>query len=97
MSKTLINEHLETFLEQKGTQMLTSERQEKILETIQSKKYCTVDFLAKHFFVAPITIRRDLACLEAAGLIKLCHGGASSRNTKTGRFPTTYGHEPTPL
>ena len=57
--------------------MLTSERQGKILEMIQSKKYCTVDSLAKYFFVAPITIRRDLACLEAAGLIKRCHGGAS--------------------
>lgn len=57
--------------------MLTSERQNNILEIIQTKKYCTVDFLANHFFVAPITIRRDLACLEAAGLIKRCHGGAS--------------------
>lgn len=57
--------------------MLTSERQNQILEMIQTKKYCTVDFLAKHFFVAPITIRRDLTCLEAAGLVKRCHGGAS--------------------
>lgn len=57
--------------------MLTTERQNQILEMIQEKKYCTVDFLAKHFFVAPITIRRDLSCLEAAGLIKRCHGGAS--------------------
>ena len=57
--------------------MLTSERQDNILKIIQEKKYCTVDFLAKQFFVAPITIRRDLTGLEAAGLVKRCHGGAT--------------------
>ena len=28
-------------------------------------------------FVAPITVRRDLTEMEAAGLLKRCHGGAS--------------------
>ncbi|MBQ8816083.1 MAG: DeoR/GlpR transcriptional regulator [Lachnospiraceae bacterium] len=44
---------------------------------ISIRKYCTVDFLAKHLYVAPITVRRDLADLEAAGLLTRCYGGAS--------------------
>ena len=33
--------------------------------------------LAQTLFVAPITVRRDLTEMEAAGLLKRCHGGAS--------------------
>ena len=57
--------------------MLKKERQTEILEIIQSKKYCSVNFLSKTLYAAPITIRRDLAEMEAAGLITKCHGGAS--------------------
>lgn len=57
--------------------MLKTERQNKILEMVKSRKYCTVDFLSKQLFVAPITIRRDLETLEAAGFLTRCHGGAS--------------------
>ena len=57
--------------------MLKKERQNKILEIIQSRKYCTVDFLAKQLFVANITIRRDLSQMEAEGLITRCFGGAT--------------------
>ena len=57
--------------------MLKKERQENILEIIKSRKYCTVNFLSKQLFVAPITIRRDLNEMESAGLIKRCYGGAT--------------------
>lgn len=57
--------------------MIKEERQNLILEMIRSKKYCTVDALSRQLFVAPITIRRDLAELEAAGMLRRCYGGAS--------------------
>lgn len=57
--------------------MIKMERQNSVLEMIKSRKYCTVQFLSKQLFVAPITIRRDLSEMESAGLIKRCHGGAT--------------------
>lgn len=57
--------------------MLKKERQNCIIEIIEDKKYCTVGYLSKKLFVAPITIRRDLGELELAGLITRCHGGAA--------------------
>ena len=57
--------------------MLKKERQELIYQTIKMKKYCTVSFLAKKLFVAPITVRRDLCEMEKAGLVLRCYGGAS--------------------
>lgn len=57
--------------------MLKQERQNIILEIIKSRKYCTVNFLSKQLFVAPITVRRDLTEMESAGLITRCYGGAT--------------------
>ena len=57
--------------------MIKQERQNTILEIIQSRKYCTVNFLSKQLFVAPITVRRDLIEMESAGLITRCYGGAT--------------------
>jgi DeoR/GlpR family transcriptional regulator of sugar metabolism len=57
--------------------MLKSERQKQILEIIEKTKFCQVTTLAQKLYVAPITIRRDLAELESEGLITRCHGGAS--------------------
>ena len=57
--------------------MLKTERQNKIMELLETRKYCTVDFLSKTLYVAPITIRRDLVDLEAAGRLTRCYGGAS--------------------
>lgn len=67
--------------------MLKSERQESILSTIKSRKYCTVNFLAKQLFVAPITIRRDLTEMESAGLVTRCHGGATIPNYENREIP----------
>ena len=57
--------------------MLKKERQEAILSTLAAKQFCSITELAKQLFVAPITVRRDLTEMEAAGLLKRCHGGAS--------------------
>lgn len=65
------------FLKQKGTNMLKKERQNNIYDIIKAKKYCTVNFLSKQLFAAPITIRRDLTEMESAGLVIRCYGGAT--------------------
>lgn len=57
--------------------MIKKERQDRILNIVKSRKYCTVEFLSKQLFVAPITIRRDLIQMESAGLITRCYGGAT--------------------
>ena len=57
--------------------MLKKERQNSILDIVKARKYCTVQFLAKQLFVAPITIRRDLTEMELAGLITRCYGGVT--------------------
>ena len=57
--------------------MIKKERQDHILEIVKQRKYCTVNFLSKQLYVAPITIRRDLIEMEAAGLITRCYGGAA--------------------
>ena len=57
--------------------MLKKERQAMILETVKDRRYCTVHFLSQKLSVAPITVRRDLVEMEAAGLITRCHGGAT--------------------
>ena len=57
--------------------MLKKERQNIIFGIIKSRKYCTVNFLSKQLFVAPITVRRDLTEMESAGLITRCYGGAT--------------------
>ena len=57
--------------------MLKNERQNAILETLRARKYCTVSYLTKQLYVAPITVRRDLQELEEAGFLIRCHGGAT--------------------
>ena len=57
--------------------MIKKERQNNILEIIKERKYCTVDFLSRQLFVAPITIRRDLTEMELEGLITRHYGGAT--------------------
>lgn len=57
--------------------MFKKERQDKILEIVKGRKYCTVNYLSKQLFVAPITIRRDLSEMEQNGLVTRCYGGAT--------------------
>lgn len=64
-------------MEQRETAMIKKERQDNLLEIIKQRKYCTVGFLSKQLYVAPITIRRDLSEMESAGLVTRCYGGAT--------------------
>lgn len=57
--------------------MLKKERHDRILEVLQQRKYATVTYLAAQLYVAPITIRRDLAELESDGFVVRCYGGAA--------------------
>lgn len=67
--------------------MQKSERQNQIMDQLREKQFCTVNFLAKHLYVAPITIRRDLAELEQGGFLRRCHGGATIPEYKNQVIP----------
>ena len=56
--------------------MLTLQRQEEIMNILRQKKTVTVNELSETLFASGSTIRRDLAELENAGLIRRSHGGA---------------------
>jgi len=57
--------------------MRNGERIVKIFEMIREKKYVTVLELSKLFGVSAMTIRRDLAKLEAQGIVTTNYGGAT--------------------
>ncbi|MGE5558066.1 MAG: DeoR/GlpR family DNA-binding transcription regulator [Bacillota bacterium] len=58
--------------------MLPEERRKKIIEILAQKGAATVNELSERLQVVPITIRRDLDCLEKqqGGLLIRTHGGA---------------------
>lgn len=51
-------------------------RQEQIRRLIAQTGSATVSGIARRFGVSPMTVRRDLACLESLGAIARTHGGA---------------------
>lgn len=57
--------------------MRNGERLIKIFEIINAQKYVTVAELSEQFTVSAMTIRRDLAKLEAQGIITTNYGGAT--------------------
>ncbi len=57
--------------------MIKDDRKSNILQILNERKYCTVQYLSKELYVAPITVRRDLKEMEDAGLILRCFGGAT--------------------
>lgn len=52
-------------------------RKDEILEILHRYHYVTVNFLAEALYVSPSSIRRDLAAMEAQGLVRRKHGGVS--------------------
>jgi DeoR/GlpR family transcriptional regulator of sugar metabolism len=66
--------------------MLIDERHNQILEIIKDKTFVSVPKLASQVYASEATIRRDLADLEALGLIRRVRGGASSVETSTGEI-----------
>jgi DeoR/GlpR family transcriptional regulator of sugar metabolism len=55
---------------------LKEERQQQILEAVQSNRQVTVAELSCHFGVSEVTIRRDLRELADQGVLRRAHGGA---------------------
>jgi len=55
---------------------MTSSRQQQIVGQLTSRGFCTVDELAKVVDISSVTMRRDLAALEADGVVVRVHGGA---------------------
>lgn len=58
-------------------------RKDEILEILRRYHYVTVNFLAEALYVSPSSIRRDLAAMEAQGLVKRNHGGVSEIGTSS--------------
>lgn len=67
--------------------MFSEERQQHILEMLNSKASIKVNELAEMFNVSESTIRRDLKQLDENGVISRTHGGAVS-NFRTNFEPT---------
>lgn len=56
--------------------MLQIERQQDILKILGERRSATVKELCNELYASPATIRRDLAALEEAGMLKRSFGGA---------------------
>ena len=56
--------------------MLKEERLQKLLDLLEEKEFCTVDYLSEQLEVSTPTIRRDLNELVNRNLIIRSHGGA---------------------
>ena len=56
--------------------LFTPERRKEIVGMLEKEQRVTVPELSQHFAVSEVTIRKDLAWLEAQGLVRRTHGGA---------------------
>jgi DeoR family transcriptional regulator, aga operon transcriptional repressor len=61
------------------TGLLVAERRQRILELLRTRGRVTVEDLAGRFATSLVTIRTDLATLEATGALERTHGGALLR------------------
>jgi len=66
-----------------------NERQERIYRIIEKLNNATIEHLAKEVYASPATIRRDLAKMEASGLILRVWGGATL-SSKTSLDPPEF-------
>lgn len=70
-----------------GTTLFTNERRQHIAQILGEQQRVTVPELSQYFSVSEVTIRKDLAWLEANKLAVRTHGGAvlaSSHSTEMG-------------
>lgn len=67
--------------------MLAEERRFRIREILSIQRTITASELCEQLAVTSMTIRRDLAALEAQGFVVRSHGGAVSRMPSTGFQP----------
>lgn len=68
--------------------MTAESRQQQILELLAARGRVTNADLAVRFTVSEMTLRRDLAQLEQAGLLRRVHGGATP--TESGSFEPPF-------
>lgn len=68
--------------------MNATERQQRILELLDSRGRLSITELSTRFSVSDMTIRRDLAQLEDEGLLRRTHGGAA--RTQSGNFEPPF-------
>ncbi len=66
--------------------MQAEERQQRIEEFLQKVEFASLDELSEEVNASPSTVRRDLAILEASGLVRRTHGGARWMNPRTDEF-----------
>src|SRR6266404_4015518 len=66
--------------------MQPEERQKRIEEHLQKVEFASLDELAQQVGASPSTVRRDLAVLEAGGVLNRTHGGARLLNPKSDEF-----------
>src|SRR4051812_44304125 len=56
--------------------LLVGERRHRIVDLLNEQGRVTVEALASRFVTSAVTVRNDLAALEAAGVLERTHGGA---------------------
>jgi DeoR/GlpR family transcriptional regulator of sugar metabolism len=61
--------------------LFTPERRQQIMRLLEKEQRVTVPELSQQFAVSEVTIRKDLAWLEAQGLAMRTHGGAIATTT----------------
>ena len=55
--------------------MLQYERQQALMDYLKQHQTATLHALAKHLYISEASVRRDIAALEAAGLVVKVYGG----------------------
>ena len=71
--------------------MQPQERQQMILKRLDARGQITISDFSSRLSVSEMTIRRDLAQLEAEGLLRRTHGGAV--RTLSSSFEPPFGVE----
>src|SRR4051812_9249242 len=71
--------------------MYAEERQQAIAEVVAERGRVSVTAVAERFGVTTETVRRDLAVLERAGLLRRVHGGAVPGGTALSLVETGVG------
>lgn len=67
--------------------MFKSERQNQIIEILQTNGFATVKEISKLLYTSESSIRRDLTALENKGLVMRSYGGAEIVNSNTNVLP----------
>lgn len=70
--------------------MFNIERQEEILNILETSKSITVNKLSRLLYVSPPTIRRDLSILQQQGKVLRTHGGVVLRQTAESEIPLMF-------